>query len=224
MRLKRRPWASALYENNPDFYLKFPESQKGHWNELFLHPAVIELEIGAGKGGFIIELAQRNPEKNYIAMEINEMALAYLLRKQVANPLPNLLLVIGNARDLEYYFAPGEIANIYLNFSDPWPKKKHAKRRLMAPDFLKKYQNILPNGGKIHFKTDNEALFVYSLKAVANEPYLWLDQLTFDLHHSEYNQTNILTEYEQKFSQKGSRIYMLETQYRKGEENNHGRV
>jgi len=213
MRIKKRPWAKELYENNQDFYQKFPENLKGNWQNYFENSAPIELEIGSGKGGFITQLAKKEPKKNFIAMEINEMALAFLLRKQIANPLPNLRLVIGNAHEIERYFTMGEIANIYLNFSDPWPKKRHAKRRLTSPEFLKKYQNILQKGGKIHFKTDNENLFAYSVKAIANESNLFLNYLTFDLHHSEYNEENIVTEYEQKFSKNGSRIFMLEAQY-----------
>lgn len=213
MRIKRRPWAKELYDNNPDYYQKFPENLKGNWQNYFKNSAPIELEIGSGKGGFITQLAKKEPKKNFIALEINEMALAFLLRKQIANPLPNLRLVIGNAREIERYFTMGEIANIYLNFSDPWPKKRHAKRRLTSPEFLKKYQKILPKGGKIHFKTDNENLFAYSVKMIANESNLFLNHLTFDLHHSEYNEENIVTEYEQKFSKNGNRIFMLEAQY-----------
>lgn len=217
MRIKKKPWADELYKQNSELFRKFPYDLKNKWHEHFLNDNPIELEIGSGKGGFITQLAKSHPQKNFVALEINEMALAYLLRKQAAEPLKNLFLVIGNALEISQYFEVGEVANLYLNFSDPWPKKKHEKRRLTSPEFLKQYQQILQNDGNLRFKTDNQKLFIYSLMTMANNNATLLDKVTFDLHKSEYNENNVWTEYETKFAKKGQPIYMLEAHFKEKE-------
>ncbi|BDR56400.1 tRNA (guanosine(46)-N7)-methyltransferase TrmB [Xylocopilactobacillus apis] len=217
MRMKRKPWADELYEQNQNFYKKFPYDIKGNWHNFFGNDKPIELEIGSGKGGFITQLAKIHPEKNFIALEINEMALAYLLRKQFELKLPNLFLIIGDAKEVDQYFEKQEINNIYLNFSDPWPKSRHEKRRLTSPGFLDRYQKILNKNGKLTFKTDNQSLFIYSIKTIANKSEAIIDKLTFDLHNSEFVKENVETEYEIKFSKKGAPIYMLEAHFKKGD-------
>lgn len=217
MRIKRKPWAEELYAQNKELYLKFPTELRGKWSQFFGNDHPIEVEVGSGKGGFITQLAQKYPEKNFIAFEINEMALAYLLRTQQEQPLKNLFLVIGNAKEINQYFAPNEISNLYLNFSDPWPKTRHEKRRLTAPSFLNNYHEVLASNGHIKFKTDNQGLFTYSLMTIANDRDLMIDKLTFDLHNSVYAKDNIETEYEMKFSAMGEKIFMLEAHFEKEE-------
>lgn len=146
MRIKRRPWADELYAENQDLFRKFPYDLRGKWHEVFKNNQPIELEIGAGKGGFITQLAQNNPNKNYIALEINEMALAYLLRKQAEKRLTNLFLVVGNADEVGQYFAEGEVSNLYLNFSDPWPKSKHEKKKIDCTEFFEKISSDFSYG------------------------------------------------------------------------------
>ena len=141
-------------------------------------------------------------------MELQTSAIISILNAQIEAQLPNLLLINGHGGDIDQFFAPGEVDRLYLNFSDPWPKKRHAKRRLTSPQFLKKYRHILTPQGEIHFKTDNQGLFEYSLASLSQYGYQ-LKQVWLDLHQSDF-EGNIQSEYEEKFAQKGQAIYRLE--------------
>lgn len=212
MRLRHKPWADDLIKDHPQYVKTDPENYRGQWQNTFQRQQAIHLEIGSGKGQFITQMAASHPEINYIAMEVQTSALVAILEKQIANPLDNLQIVLANAEDLALFFEPGEIDLLYLNFSDPWPKKKHAKRRLTSPKFLANYQKVLPEAGEIHFKTDNQGLFEYSLASMSQYG-MYFKEVWLDLHASDYS-GNIQTEYEEKFSKRGQRIYRLEAAFR----------
>ncbi|HFK7754605.1 TPA: tRNA (guanosine(46)-N7)-methyltransferase TrmB [Listeria monocytogenes] len=211
MRVKHKPWAKDRLEEFPVIYIKNPEDFKGQWREVFGNDNPIHIEIGSGKGQFISGMAKANPEINYIGIEMIESVLVSALDKAIEVDVPNLRLVARDAKLLEDCFEKGEIAQIYLNFSDPWPKKRHTKRRLTNPTFLTIYERLLPKAGEIHFKTDNRSLFEYSLVAFS-EYNMLLTFVSLDLHNSDY-EGNIKTEYEEKFSAKGFPIYRLEAKF-----------
>ncbi len=171
--------------------------------------APVCLEIGCGKGAFICENAKRYPELNFYAMEKVRDCMVIALEKAVAadegDIIKNLRFIIGDAETLPEYFAPCSLERIYLNFSDPWPKKGHAKRRLTHVSKLNIYKELLRDGGEIRLKTDNDGLFEFSLEQFAEAGFEVLWQTT-DLHASEYNEGNIMTEYERSFSEKGKNI------------------
>ncbi|GAX02647.1 tRNA (guanine-N(7)-)-methyltransferase [Secundilactobacillus pentosiphilus] len=207
MRVRKKPWAAPYIKNHPDLIVTDPETQLGHWQERFPSQQPIQVEIGIGKGQFIIEMARQNPEINFLGIEIQESVIATALRKLVESELPNVQLVETDGAFVDTLFAEDEIDKLYLNFSDPWPKKRHAKRRLTSPNFLIHYQKVLKDDGRIQFKTDNRGLFEYSLASFNNFGMVF-DEVWLDLHHSEGNEGNVQTEYEEKFSAKGP-IYKL---------------
>ncbi|KRL03188.1 tRNA (guanosine(46)-N7)-methyltransferase TrmB [Liquorilactobacillus capillatus] len=208
MRLRNKPWAKPLIEANPQFITTSPQDYRGRWNKRFGNNAPLHIEIGMGKGQFIIEMAQKYPEWNFIGIEIQTSVAAVVLKKQLALQLDNLQLICANGSGISEYFEDGEAATIYLNFSDPWPKKRQAKRRLTYPTFLKQYQEVLKKDGHLEFKTDNQKLFEYSLKSMNNFGMIF-DNISLDLHKSEEAIDNVMTEYEKKFSQRGQVIYKL---------------
>lgn len=182
---------------------------KGEWNnKLFKNNNPIHIEIGTGKGKFITELAKRNPNINYIGIEKFSSVLIRAVEKQELENLPNLYFLRIEAENICEYFDNNEIEKIYLNFSDPWPKDRHAKRRLTSKNFFDKYNIILSKNGEVCFKTDNIDLFKFSLEEIPDETWK-LKDITYDLHNSEYNKNNIMTEYEIKFSEKGIPINRL---------------
>lgn len=187
---------------------------KGKWNELFGNDNPIYLEIGMGKGDFIIEHAKTNPNINYIGLEKFASVLIQASDKLNDEHLPNLYLLLVDAEELDEIFDVNEISQIYLNFSDPWPKARHAKRRLTSSKFLKNYQTILKDEGTIEFKTDNRELFEYSIVSMNNYEMNFLD-LTFDLHHRDPELYIIKTEYEKKFMAKGNPIYFIKSSFKK---------
>ncbi|RAK21196.1 tRNA (guanine-N7-)-methyltransferase [Anoxybacillus vitaminiphilus] len=211
MRLRNKPWAKEKIASYPQYVAPNPEQYKGKWHELFGNDHPLHIEIGTGKGQFIVGMAKANPHINYIGIERYPSVIVSALDKLIENDLPNLRLLNVNAKDLERYFAKGDVERIYLNFSDPWPKKRHEKRRLTYKSFLQLYENILVDGGEIHFKTDNQGLFEYSLVSFSQYGLL-LQYVSLDLHNSDF-EGNIMTEYEEKFSAKGSRIYRCEVKY-----------
>lgn len=187
-----------------DTVIKNPTDYKGNWHKLFNNDNPICLEIGTGKCKFIKELASRNPEINYIGIEKSASILALAIKNK---DFPsNVRLINYDASKITDLFAK-EITTIYLNFSDPWPKARHEKRRLTSKNFLDKYELLFNNEKNIIFKTDNRKLFEYSLISLVNNGFL-IKNISLDLHNSEIND-NILTEYEEKFAQKGERIYMV---------------
>lgn len=169
----------------------------------------VMIEIGCGKGGFMLKLAEKNPETQFIAIEKMSDVLLLAAEKIKNAELKNVKLLCADAETLTEYFEEGSVARIYLNFSDPWPRPKHAKRRLTAPKYLEIYKKLLAPDGAIYFKTDNRILFDYSLVTL-REAGFKLEKLTYDLHNSEYEKDNIHTEYENNFSAKGFAINRVE--------------
>ncbi len=207
MRLKNVPGSRETIAASP-FAVLYPEQQRGIWRALFDNDHPIHIEIGMGKGKFLTEMAEARPENNYIGIEKFSSVLVRAVQKQEQLQLPNLRLIRMDAEALEEVFAPGEVGRIYLNFSDPWPKERHAKRRLTSPAFLERYRRIMAPGGTLEFKTDNRNLFAFSLESVEESGWELLASTT-DLHHSELGRENILTEYEERFSQLGNPICKL---------------
>ena len=207
MRLRHIPGAEKAIAESP-FVIQQPQLQKGNWSQLFQNSAPIEIEVGMGKGKFIMELAQTHPETNFIGIERYPSVLLRALQKRQELELSNIFFLCLDAKILEEVFAPGEISKIYLNFSDPWPKDRHAKRRLTSPQFLAVYEHILAPEGLVEFKTDNRGLFEYSLESIPASGWEILAQ-TFDLHHSPMAQGTVMTEYESKFFAEGKPICKL---------------
>lgn len=188
-----------------DFVVKELEKKKGKWKEVFENENPIQIEIGMGKGQFIMELARQNPKINYIGIEKYSSVLVRALEKMEEEPLSNLRFIRMDAEYIENVFAKGEIDRIYLNFSDPWPKERHAKRRLTSKEFLARYDIILNKDGILIFKTDNRELFDFSLEQADIAKWNKIN-ITYDLHHSDYLEGNIMTEYETKFVKEGKPI------------------
>ena len=161
-----------------------------------------------GKGRFIMEMAQTHPDVNYIGIERYSSVLLRALQKREGLALDNIYFMCIDAKTLADVFAPGEVDRIYLNFSDPWPKDRHAKRRLTSPEFMAVYDHVLAPEGTVEFKTDNRGLFDYSLESIPAAGWT-VDAHTFDLHHSDMAEGNVMTEYEMKFSAKGQPIFKL---------------
>ena len=180
--------------------------QKGKWRELFGNDHPIHIEIGMGKGRFLMDMATLHPEINYVGIEKYSSVLLRGIQKQEELQLPNVMFIRMEAEYITEVFAKDEVDRIYLNFSDPWPKDRHAKRRLESREFLKRYNEILVPEGVVEFKTDNMDLFEFALEEV--EPAGWkLRQWTKDLHHDpKMNAGNVMTEYEERFSSVGNPI------------------
>ena len=190
------------------FTVKDPEKKKGLWKkEVFGNDNELHIEIGMGKGRFLMDLAMLNPNINYVGIEKYSSVLLRAIQKQEQLILPNVIFIRMDAENITEVFAPSEVDKIYLNFSDPWPKDRHAKRRLPSREFLGRYDKILKPDGVVEFKTDNKDLFQFALDEV--EPAGWnLDAVTYDLHHDAVmNEGNVMTEYEEKFSSLGNPIY-----------------
>lgn len=206
MRLRKRPGAEEMLDEYTQFVVEEPKQWRGNWSGKFDNDHPIHVEIGTGKGRFTIEMAKRYPELNFIGIELQESVLLCLLEKQIEENLPNLQLVQFNALEINQLFEKGEVEKIYLNFSDPWPKNRHEKRRLTFPDFLVQYQSILKGSGTLQLKTDNRGLFEYSLCSFSQSHWI-LEEVLLDLHVEEPEE-NIRTEFEEKYSKKGHPIYL----------------
>ena len=206
MRLRNITGADTYIENS-EYVVQDEKSKKGCWSEVFGRKAPFHIEVGMGKGQFMMELALRNPDINYVGIEMYSSVLLRAVQKMEEKPMDNLRFIRMDAREIEEVFGKGEVDKIYLNFSDPWPKDRHAKRRLPSRQFLARFDQILKKDGNLEFKTDNKDLFDFAVEEV--EPAGWkIDAITYDLHHDEVmNEGNILTEYEEKFSSKGNPIY-----------------
>ena len=207
MRLRNNPKAKDIIAEHNDIVLDI--EKEFNREEVFGNDHPVFIEIGMGKGDFIIQNAIRYPENNYIGIEKYDSVLAVALNKldSMKEKLPNLRLMRFDADDLLDYFPQSSVDKIYLNFSDPWPKNRHDKRRLTHSNYLKRYEQILKLPGQLEFKTDNRGLFEFSIISF-NNFNLAFDQISLDLHHSEYMEDNIMTEYERKFSPKGP-IYKI---------------
>ncbi|MBO4608452.1 MAG: tRNA (guanosine(46)-N7)-methyltransferase TrmB [Lachnospiraceae bacterium] len=207
MRLKNVP---GCRERIADSEYVIPEDElvqtAGKWNERFEKPAPIRIEIGMGKGRFLHELALLNPDINYIGIEKYSAVLLRAVQKMEEDPKPNLRFVRMDAENIADVFAPGEVDRIYLNFSDPWPKDRHAKRRLPSREFLARYDKILVDGGRIEFKTDNRILFDWAVEQLEDTKWK-ADLITYDLHADPaLLEGNVMTEYEERFSSMGNPI------------------
>ena len=213
MRLRNIPGARETIAES-EFVIHNEEEYKGKWKEVFGNDNPIHLEIGTGKGSFIMESARRNPDINYIGIEKYSSVLLRALEKMEEEEprLTNLVFIRMDAEYIENVFEKDEIDNIFLNFSDPWPKERTAKRRLTSDRFLKRYTNIMKKEGRVTFKTDNIMLFDYSVETAKECGWNILVE-TRDLHNSEYNEGNIMTEYEKKFSGLGHKINMMKIRY-----------
>lgn len=211
MRVRKRKGAEAMLVENPQYVISDPAACKGKWQEVFGNDKPIHVEVGSGKGRFVTGMAKQNPDINYIGIDIQLSVLSYALDRVLEESLPNVKLLRVDGSSLTNYFEDAEIDRLYLNFSDPWPKKKHAKRRLTYKSFLETYQQILPKEGEIHFKTDNRGLFEYSL-ASFSQYGMTLLEVWLDLHDSDF-EGNVMTEYEEKFSKKGQPIYRVEARF-----------
>ena len=183
------------------------KEKKGCWNTVFGNEKPIFIEVGMGKGRFITELAIRCPQNNYVGIEkYSSVLLRALEKREQMEEVDNLYFLRMDAEELPEVFGENEVSGIYLNFSDPWPKDRHAKRRLPSKEFLARYDKILKPEGKVEFKTDNRGLFDFALEQV-KEAGWDLEACTFDLHHDEtMMEGNIMTEYEERFSAQGNPI------------------
>ncbi|SES35062.1 tRNA (guanosine(46)-N7)-methyltransferase TrmB [Salipaludibacillus aurantiacus] len=213
MRLRNKPWAEDFLKSHPEIVEGSPAGWHGRWKEKFGNDGPLHVEVGSGKGRFVTEMARVHPEVNFIGIEKYESVIVTGVERLLENPVPNVLLLQEDVQELTDFFEEGEVDRIYINFTDPWPKNKHAKRRLTHENFLVKYRNVLKKDGEIHFKTDNQELFEYSLESMTQFGFQ-LNNVSLDLHKSDI-EGNIMTEYEEKFSKKGMRIYRLEASLRK---------
>ena len=233
MRLRNIPRAGSVLDACKEV-VKNETACRGRWREMFGNANPIHIEIGMGKGQFLLTLAGQNPDVNYIGIERYSSVLLRAVEKlqaedgyvdrtyaaadsytkgdpaQLGRPSANIRFLCMDARNAADVFAPGEISRIYLNFSDPWPKTRHAARRLTSREFLVRYSQILTDDGTIEFKTDNRALFDFSIAEVCDSPFFELERHTYDLHRDPVmNPGNVMTEYEEKFSSLGNPICKL---------------
>lgn len=200
MRLRNIPRAEGVL-NESEMVIKNPSENKGHWtSDIFGNDHPLHIEIGMGKGQFLLTLAERNPCINYIGIERYSSVLLRAVEK-LEEPVPNIRFLCIDAAEIPDIFAPEEVDRIYLNFSDPWPKARHARRRLTSSEYFSRYDKILAQDGQVEFKTDNRALFDFSVEEI-NASEIWnVAACTYDLHNdSSMNAGNIMTEYETKFS------------------------
>ena len=202
MRLRRKPWVDEAIKEFVDFvFVKNDErifDMRGRWEQPLM------AELGAGKGDFLLRCAAQNPAVNFVGLELQQDVLYMAAKKIAAENLPNVRLAVFDINRIEEIFAPGEVSRFYLNFSDPWPKLRHAKRRLTHRNFLQKYRRLLKKDGEIFFKTDNRPLFEFSLAEFAAE------NLTTRLVDFDAPPDDTPTEYEQKFRAKGNKICRAE--------------
>lgn len=209
MRLRRKPWIDeAIHEYSSHVILENHEEHKGKWRELFEDPAKpLYLELGTGKGRFIAGMAEAHPEANFLGFEVQLGVLYYAAQKIFEQGAPNARVTLFDIGGIEDIVEPGEVDRFYINFCDPWPKARHAKRRLTYHTFLDRYARLLKADGEVHFKTDNEGLFLFSLEEFKNSGWT-LKNVTYDLHSTDL--PNVKTEYEEKFSKKGQPTFRLE--------------
>lgn len=209
MRLRKKPWIPERIREFSHILVDEPAVYKGKWREFFRNNNPLHIEIATGKGRFITTLAQLNPAINYIGMEYMLDVIYYAVQNAVGKELKNMALLCFDVKHILDIFAQGEIERLYINFCDPWPKNRHAKRRLTHHDFLTRYKQVLAPGGEVHFKTDNAQLFAYSLNEFAADRDFQLKNISFDLHNSGFA-GNVMTEYEDKFGAAGIKIFRCE--------------
>ncbi len=216
MRLRNIPRAGGVLEESKDV-IKNQTSFRGKWvQEVFQNNAPLHIEIGMGKGQFLTGLAKRNPHINYVGIErytsvlLRAVEKLEALRESENVDLPNVRFICMDARNIAEVFSPEEVDRIYLNFSDPWPKSRHARRRLTSSEYFGRYDQVLAKGGQVEFKTDNKPLFDFSVEQLEESDVWEMIACTYDLHNDEVmNRGNIMTEYEEKFSSMNNPICKL---------------
>ncbi|MCM1538083.1 MAG: tRNA (guanosine(46)-N7)-methyltransferase TrmB [bacterium] len=205
MRLRNITGSRDVIAESP-YVVHEPQQYRSRWTELFGNRNPVYIEVGMGKGQFLYTLAAQNPERNYVGIEKYSSVLLRAIQKMEAEELPNLKFLRMDAELLPTVFAKDEVAGVYLNFSDPWPKDRHAKRRLPSAEFLARYDEITDPSAQIEFKTDNRVLFDFAVEQLAQSAWK-ADVITYDLHaDKELMQGNVMTEYEEKFSAAGNPI------------------
>lgn len=209
MRLRKKPWITEAIKEYRHFVFLDPGAEVcGQWAELFGRRAPLHVELGTGKGRFISALAARHPEVNFVGIEAQQDVVYYAAQKVQEQNLANVRLLVFDINNITDIFAEGEVDRLYINFCDPWPKARHAKRRLTHSGFLAKYRRLLSAGGKLYFKTDNRPLFDFSLEQFEQNG-LAVDHIVYNLHKVS-GEENIMTEYEAKFSKLGVKINRCE--------------
>ena len=203
MRMRKKPNLGARMERCAQFLIEDPKQLRGQWRSLKPEAGQLWLELGCGKGRFTAETAEQNPDVLYIAVERVPDAMIVAMERCAAKGLSNVFFVDGDAALLRELFAPGEVDRLFINFCDPWPSNRHARRRLTHQNFLVLYRGILKDGGQIHFKTDNRDLFEYSLFQFPKAGYT-LSEVTRNLH--EHGIQGVMTDYEAKFHELGTPI------------------
>ena len=206
MRMRKKKNLVPRMERCGDFLIRDPYDRAGHWRGLMPEARELRLELGCGKGRFTAGTAAAEPDVLFIAVEMVPDAMVVAMERCVNAGLTNVYFVDANADQLPSFFAPGEVDRIYLNFSDPWPSNRHAKRRLTHGNFLRLYRQVLKMGGQIHFKTDNQGLFEFSVDEIPNFGFT-LSEVTRNLH--EYGPVGVMTDYEAKFYEQGLPINRL---------------
>lgn len=211
MRQRNKPWADAFLQSNDHIVIADPSNHQGKWKSVFGNENPVHIEIGTGKGQFIEGMAKQFPDINFIGVELAKSIIVAATQKVEKASLGNVLLLNEDANDLGTFFTDDEIDTIYLNFSDPWPKNRHEKRRLTFHTFLEQYQRIMKSSGEIVMKTDNRGLFEYSLVSFSAFG-LKLEEVNIDLHDLQ-DPLNVMTEYEEKFSSMGHPIYRCRARF-----------
>jgi tRNA (guanine-N7-)-methyltransferase len=206
MRLRKIGYAKDLIQKHSNLVFTEPETYKGTWHQVFKNDNPIYIEIGCGKGQFIIDLAQKYQNINFIGIEKFDSVVIRGLEKLLVTTLTNVRFIQHDAIHIENFFEPNEVSQIYLNFSDPWPKRRQAKRRLTHPIFISKYKVILKDSKSIHFKTDNFGLFEYSMMMFNDDPQILINAISLDYHTEK---DNIPTEFELKFVSEGKSIFYI---------------
>ncbi|GEB75747.1 tRNA (guanosine(46)-N7)-methyltransferase TrmB [Sporolactobacillus inulinus] len=208
MRVRHKPWAKSKLNQHSNLVVQSPKDHSGEWYDIFHREAPLHVEIGTGKGRFLTGMAKKYPDINFVGIELHESVIVTALQRCLDEGLDNVRLINEDARGLTEFFAEDEVDALYLNFCDPWPKNRHEKRRLTYSAFLAQYEYVLKKGGLLNFKTDNQGLFEYSLESFSKYGFI-LQNISLDLHHAK-TKDNVVTEYEEKFAEKGQRIYRCE--------------
>jgi len=213
MRIRNKPWADNFLKANEHIVVQEPFSHKETWKDIFNEEQPVHLEIGTGKGAFISGMGKQHPEINFIGIERVKNVIVGAVKKTLDEEVSNVKLMNVDAKDLRDLFAANEIDQIYLNFSDPWPKNRHEKRRLTYHTFLEQYEDVLKPNGEIVMKTDNQYLFEYSLASFSQFGCV-IEEVSLDVHALK-DPLNVMTEYEEKFSEKGQPIYRCRVRFPK---------
>ena len=206
MRMRKKKNLLPRMERCAAYQIKDPYDRRGRWRELMPDCRAVRVELGCGKGRFTAETAKAEPDVLFLAVERVPDAMVVAMERAAAEGLSNVFFIDANADQLPQFFAPGEVERIYINFCDPWPKSNQAKRRLTHGNFLRLYRQVLAPGGQIHFKSDNEKLFAFSVEEIPQFGFA-LSEVTDDLHGAGVN--GVMTDYEAKFYEQGIPIHRL---------------